>query len=221
MDPATIMALAQLGVSLGELGYGVFAEPGLSDQMQKYMDLLTKRAEEGLPAGTESAMLRSGSRQIAGQTAAMQTRGAAALASQGVSRSSAARSMIASVNRTQGEMFAQLQDSIRRLDEQMKSQAMGQLGEATVMAEALLERQKEKIGQMIAGGLAGLLDKEIWADLGLMEPEMSELEKSLQLIKKYFPEQQAETVALGQLDMLNLYEQLDMLDLQKLLQSIY
>jgi len=221
MDPATIMALAQLGVSLGELGYGLFAKPELSDQMQKYMDLLSRRAEEGLSPGTESSMLRSGSRQIAGQTAAMQARGAAALASQGVSRSSAARNMISSVNRTQGEMFAQLQDSIRRLDEQVKAQAMGQLGGATAMAEASLEKQKAAKGQMIAGGLAGLLDKDVLADLGLMEPEMSEFEKNLQLIKKYFPEQQAETVALGQLDMLNLYEQLDMLDLQKLLQSIY
>jgi hypothetical protein len=158
--PAWLLPALSGVLGLGQLGagiYGMLKSDDISPEMQRYLDILQTQASEGIPLAEERAMLASGSRDIGAQAASMQRRGAAAVASRGMARSSVADSMISSVNRTQAEMFSDLQDSIRRLDQQTKLQAQGQLGGALGMTESMKLQQQQAAGQMIGGGIGGMM----------------------------------------------------------------
>jgi len=164
---------------------GLFGGDKLPPELEEYINLLRVQAKEGIPYSDEVAMRQQGSRQIAGQVGSMQRRGAASLASRGVSDSSAANEMIGGVNRTQAEMFSDLQHSIRTLDEQTKQQAMAQLGGATAQATAYGQQRGAGIAGMLSSGLAGLANEDLWVALDLMDEPMSEMEKWFQMFQKY------------------------------------
>lgn len=175
MDPITLsLAALQLGSGV----YGLTQAQKIPKELKELYDLLQGQAKYGIPGPQESVMRSSGAGQIARYGTGLQARGSAALASRGMGRSSLADTMVAGVNRTQAEMFQQLQSNIAALDEQTKARAQGQLGGVATQIAGLKQAQESAGWQMIFGGLGRGME--------MFEPtEMEDFEQKLMLLQEY------------------------------------
>jgi hypothetical protein len=173
------LALTLLQTGLG--AYGLTQAGKVPKELQKLYDLLSERAERGIPDVLESRMRSAGYGRIARQATTAQARGSAALASRGMGRSSMADTMIGDVNRLQAELLTQFETELAGLDEQTKQQALGQLGDVSSAISMLKQQRGEAASGLIMKGLLGLLEPEI----GLVKPQPSEWEKFIEYLEKH------------------------------------
>jgi hypothetical protein len=139
-------------LAVGAAAAGVKLPGGKSNEMQDLYNLLKGRAEGGLSGDVEQDIINRGLARISREAGAMQTRGAAAVSSRGLADSTAANEMLGSVNRVVAEQVSALNEQVMRLDEEVKSNALGYLtGVGSNIAT--LKAQREAGWGQLAGGV--------------------------------------------------------------------
>lgn len=150
MDPLTLMLL-QVGIQSVPGIISLFSKNKVPAELQEYYDLVKSRAQFGI-GGAYQQILSGATGAIGRQAGAMQQRGASALASRGVSSGSSADEMITGVNQTAGETYASVVDSLNRLNEQVKSMALGEYGGAAATVAGIKQKQGQTAWENILGG---------------------------------------------------------------------